>query len=318
MSGPKALLSERIDVWHVCESAGPPTRVPTLVDVVRSELRTRHYSRRTEKAYVAWIRRYVLFHGKRHPRNMGAPEVTRFLTALAVDGHVSASTQNQALSALLFLYRHVLATELPWLDELVRARRPRRLPVVLSREEVAMVIARLRGTPRLMACLLYGGGLRLLECARLRVKDVDFSASHIVVRGGKGDRDRLTILPRMLHGPLRRHLEVVQRVHEQDVSRGAGWSCRPRSPGSTRTPGAIGSGSGYFPRRGSTAIPRPASAAGIIFTRRSSSERFGWPFARQASRSRPRVIRFVTRSRRICWRTGTTFGRSRSSSVTET
>jgi integron integrase len=154
---------------------------------------------------------------------MGAPEVSRFLTALAVEGKVTASTQNQALSALLFLYRNVLGVELPWLDDLVRARRPRRLPVVLSREEVGAVIARLDGTPKLMACLLYGGGLRLLECARLRVKDIDFGANHIVVRGGKGDRDRRTVLPRIVREPLRRHLEVVQRHHEQDVASRAGW-----------------------------------------------------------------------------------------------
>ena len=209
--------------WLVREQPDAPARVPTLVEVVRNALRTRHYSRRTEKAYVAWIRRYILFHGKRHPREMSAPEVSRFLTALAVEGKVTASTQNQALSALLFLYRNVLGVELPWLDDLVRARRPRRLPVVLSREEVGAVIAHLGGTPKLMACLLYGGGLRLLECARLRVKDIDFGSNHIVVRGGKGDRDRLTILPRIVREPLRRHLEVVQRHHEQDVANRAGW-----------------------------------------------------------------------------------------------
>ena len=223
MSGAVACSARRADGWLVRESPHAPPRVPTLIDVVRDVLRTRHYSRRTEKAYIAWIRRYVLFHGKRHPREMGAAEATRFLTALAVEGRVTASTQNQALSALLFLYRHVLGGELPWLDDLVRARRSRRLPVVLSRDEVAGVIMQLRGIPKLMACLLYGGGLRLLECARLRVKDIDFAANHIVVRAGKGDRDRLTILPRLVREPLRRHLGIVQRRHEQDVSMGAGW-----------------------------------------------------------------------------------------------
>ena len=219
MSGAVACSARRADGWLVRESPHAPPRVPTLIDVVRDVLRTRHYSRRTEKAYIAWIRRYVLFHGKRHPREMGAAEATRFLTALAVEGRVTASTQNQALSALLFLYRHVLGGELPWLDDLVRARRSRRLPVVLSRDEVAGVIMQLRGIPKLMACLLYGGGLRL----RLRVKDIDFAANHIVVRAGKGDRDRLTILPRLVREPLRRHLGIVQRRHEQDVSMGAGW-----------------------------------------------------------------------------------------------
>src|SRR2546422_3307327 len=175
----------------VREPPPPAARRPRLLDRVREAVRARHYSRRTEKAYVAWIRRYILFHGKRHPREMSAPEVSRFLTALAVEGKVTASTQNQALSALLFLYRNVLGVELPWLDDLVRARRPRRLPVVLSREEVSAVIAHLGGIPKLMVCLLYGGGLRLLECARLRVKDIDFRSNHIGVRGRKGDRDRL-------------------------------------------------------------------------------------------------------------------------------
>jgi len=177
------------------EHAGEAPRAPKLIDVVRDTLRARHYSRRTEKAYIGWIRRYILFHGKRHPRELGAAEATRFLTALAVDAKVSASTQNQALAALLFLYREVVRIELPWLDDLVRARRPRRLPVVVSRDEVCAVIAQLAGTPKLMACLLYGAGLRLLECARLRVKDIDFEASHIVVRAGKGDKDRITVLP---------------------------------------------------------------------------------------------------------------------------
>jgi site-specific recombinase XerD len=156
------------DTALVVREAGSPTsRPPRLLDRVREAVRARHYSRRTEKAYVAWIRRFILFHGKRHPREMGAAEVTQYLSALAVDGNVAASTQNQALSALLFLYREVLEQEMPWLDDIVRARRPVRLPVVLTRNEVRAVIRQLRGTPRLMAILLYGSGLRLLECARL-------------------------------------------------------------------------------------------------------------------------------------------------------
>src|SRR5256712_82992 len=142
---------------------------PRLLDRVRDAIRARHDSRRTEDAYVGWIRRYIFFHGKRHPAEMGAPEVARFLSSLAVDGHVAASTQNQALSALLFLYREVLGVELPWLDEVVRARRPERLPVVLTRDEVRAVLGRLDGPARLMACLLYGAGLRVLECCGLRV-----------------------------------------------------------------------------------------------------------------------------------------------------
>src|SRR2546422_454694 len=154
---------------------------PRLLDRVRAAIRARHYSRRTEEAYVAWIRRYIFFHAKRHPAEMGAPEVTRFLTSLAMDGHVAASTQTQALRALLFLSRQVLEVALPWLDGVGRAGRPERLPVVLSRDEVRAVLQRLDGAPRLMAWLLYGAGLRVLECCRLRVQDIDFAASPMLV-----------------------------------------------------------------------------------------------------------------------------------------
>src|SRR5262245_4713279 len=177
-------LSGRVTgVWRVGEGIAP--RKPRLLDMVRDAIRVRHYSRRTERAYLGWIRRYILFHDKRHPAQMGSAEVSRFLSALAVDARVSASTQNQALAALPFLYESVLGLDLPWLDDLVRAQRPRRLPVVLSREEVRAVLLALRGTPRLMGALLYGAGLRLLECARLRIKDIDFAAHQIVVRSGK-------------------------------------------------------------------------------------------------------------------------------------
>jgi integron integrase len=208
---------------YVGEGAGIATREPRLLDAVREALRVRHYSRRTERAYVGWIRRYILFHGKRHPTDMGAEEVTRFLSSLAVEGRVSSSTQNQALSALLFLYGPVLGVELPWLDELVRAARPQRLPVVLSRDEVRAVLLALRGTTRLMAVLLYGAGLRLLECARLRVKDIDFAANQIVVRSGKGDHDRVTLLPAAVRPALQRHLAQVRAQHERDLRAGAGW-----------------------------------------------------------------------------------------------
>lgn len=194
-----------------------------LLDRVRHALRLRHYSRRTEKAYVHWIRRYVLFHDKRHPGEMGADEVTRFLSSLATESKVSASTQNQALSALLFLYREVLQIGLPWLDELVRAKRPERLPVVLTQEEVARLLAHLVGVPRLMAALLYGSGLRLLECCRLRVKDVDFARHQILVRAGKGDKDRVTLLPAALIPGLSRHIEWVESRHRRDLEDGAGW-----------------------------------------------------------------------------------------------
>ncbi len=198
-------------------------RSPRLLDRVRKAIRMRHMSRRTEQAYVFWIRRYILFHDKRHPATLGAEEVTRFLSHLAEDRRVSASTQNQALSALLFLYRQVLGVKLPWLDGLVRARRPAHVPVVLGREEVAAVLARLSGPPWLMAALLYGAGLRLLECLRLRVKDVDFERGEIVVRRGKGGRDRRTVLPAVVRRPLAAHLDRVRAQHEADLARGAGW-----------------------------------------------------------------------------------------------
>jgi integron integrase len=203
--------------------ATPAPQPPRLLDRVRQAVRARPYSRRTEKAYVAWVRRYVLFHGKRHPSEMGAREITEYLSALAVQGNVAASTQNQALSALLFLYRDVLEEDLPWLDGVVRAKRPARLPVVLTRDEVRSVTRQLRGTPRLMAILMYGSGLRLLECARLRVKDVDFGRHQIIVRAGKGDKDRVTTLPTVIRTELSRHLDGVKKQHDLDLRQGAGW-----------------------------------------------------------------------------------------------
>jgi site-specific recombinase XerD len=214
----RALVTPRL----VREPIPPTPRPPRLLDRVREAIRLRHGSRSTEKAYAGWIRRYILYHGKRHPAEMGAPEVTSFLSSLAVQGKVAASTQNQALSALLFLYRHVLDQDLPWLDGVVRARRPQRLPIVLTRDEVRTVISGLQGTPRLMATLLYGSGLRLLECARLRVQDVDFGLNQIVVRDGKGAKDRVTVLPAIVKAALTQHLQRVKRQHDGDLARGAG------------------------------------------------------------------------------------------------
>ena len=202
-------------------------RPPKLLDRVREAIRLRHGSRSTEESYVGWIRRYILFHGKRHPAEMGAPEVTRFLSSLAVEGRVAASTQNQALGALLFLYRHVLHQDLPWLHDVVRAKRPRHLPVVLSRDEVRAVIRELQGTTRLMATLLYGSGLRLLECCRLRVQDIDFAANQIIVRDGKGAKDRVTVLPNVAKAALIQHLQQVKGQHDADLACGAGWAELP-------------------------------------------------------------------------------------------
>lgn len=198
------------------------TRPRKLIDQVRQALRVRHYSIRTEEAYVNWITRYILYHDKRHPGEMGAPEVQAFLTHLALEQHVAASTQNQALSALLFLYRHVLEKELDARIDAVRARKPARLPSVLHREEVKAFLADLTGAHQLMAQLLYGSGLRLMECVRLRVKDVDFAQHLIVVRDGKGMRDRITILPESLIPPLHEHLQRVRRQHTQDIQNGYG------------------------------------------------------------------------------------------------
>nr|WP_027069901.1 integron integrase [Lysobacter defluvii] len=193
-----------------------------MLDQVRAALRVRHYSIRTERAYLQWIRRFILANGKRHPRDMGAKEVEAFLSMLAVKGNVAASTQNQALSALLFLYRQVLGIELPWMDEVVRAKRPQRIPVVLTREEVTRLLALMEGRYGLMASLLYGTGMRLMECVRLRVKDVDFGRNEICVRNGKGGKDRRVPLPRKLEERLRLQVCRVKVIHEGDLAGGLG------------------------------------------------------------------------------------------------
>jgi integron integrase len=211
----------------VRETPAPWAPRPRLLDQVREAIRARHYSRRTEKAYVGWIKRYIFFHAKRHPAEMGAPEVARFLTSLAVDGRVAASTQNQALNALLFLYRVVLEVDLPWLDEVIRAQRPIHLPVVLTRHEVSRVLTCLDGPSRLIVLLLYGAGLRLLEAAQLRIKDVDVATNQILIRNGKGAKDRVTMLPVVAKAGLIQQLEIVRRQHRADLGRGAGWAALP-------------------------------------------------------------------------------------------
>jgi integron integrase len=195
---------------------------PRLLDQVRARVRRLGLARRTEEAYVGWVRRFILANDKRHPADMGAAEIESFLTGLAVHGNVSASTQNQALSALLFLYKQVLGVELPWLDGISRARKPQRLPVVLTRAEVAALLGELAGTPWLMASLLYGSGLRLMECVRLRVKDVDFGQSELTVRQGKGGKDRRTMLPSTLIAPLQAQLDEARRIHQRDLDAGFG------------------------------------------------------------------------------------------------
>lgn len=189
---------------------------PRLLDLVRSRIRVKHYSIRTETAYVDWIKRFILFHRKRHPLEMGAPEVEAFLTSLAVDRNVAASTQNQALAAILFLYREVLGQELPWLEGVTRAKKPQRLPTVLSRQEVDAVLGRMSGTSALIARLLYGTGMRVMEGVRLRVKDVDLQKREILVRDGKGGKDRLTVLPAVLVEPMRQQLLARRAVFDDD------------------------------------------------------------------------------------------------------
>jgi integron integrase len=193
---------------------------PRLLDRVRLAIRTRHYSRRTEEAYVFWIRRFLAFHNMRHPDELGSEDVAAFLASLATRRRVSASTQNQAFSAILFLYRRVLERELKGLETVPRAKRPERVPLVLSRSEIGEILTRLEGSPRLMAALMYGSGLRLLECARLRVKDVDFDRHELTVRAGKGQKDRITLLPAGLAQPLRAQIERVRHLHEQDMAAG--------------------------------------------------------------------------------------------------
>ena len=203
-------------------------RAPRLLDRVRLEARRRRLSPRTEEAYAGWVRRFVLFHDKRHPDQLGSAEVTAFLTDLAVRGQVSASTQNQALGGLVFLYRHVLGRELEGLGAAVRASHaPRHLPVVLARDEVRDIFGQLDGVYRLVAMLLYGSGLRLMEALRLRVKDVDFARHQIVVRRGKGARDRVTTLPQRIEPELRRHLDSVHWLHQRDLADGLDGAALP-------------------------------------------------------------------------------------------
>lgn len=195
---------------------------PKLLDRLRHALRVRHLARSTEKAYVYWSRRYILYHNKRHPLEMGKQEVEAFLTHLAVDQHVSASTQNQAFSALLFLYREVLERDFGWLDDVVRAKRPKRIPAVFTHAESMAILDRLRGVNLLVSKLLYGGGLRGIEALRLRVKDLDFDRCQIAIRDAKGQKDRVTILPKTIVQPVRKHLAKVRHGHEQAMREGYG------------------------------------------------------------------------------------------------
>ena len=210
-------------------NASSSSAKPKLLDQVRKAIRTRHYSDKTEEAYVGWIKRFIFFYNKRHPAEIAEAEIARFLSSLATESNVSSSTQNQALNALLFLYKEVLDKKIGLIQGIVRAKRSRRLPVVLTKEEVKRVLSGITGTPWLMAMLLYGAGLRLMECCRLRVKDIDFSKNQIVIRAGKGDKDRYTMLPGVVKEPLLRHLQAVKRQHEEDLKRGLGRIALPNA-----------------------------------------------------------------------------------------
>lgn len=237
--------------------AAPPSS-PRLLDQVRERIRVKHYSLRTEQAYVGWIKRYIFFHDKRHPRDMGKVEVEAFLGVLAVERNVSAATQTQALSALLFLYREVFGIELPWLDDLVRAKKPRRLPSVLTRAEVSALLGAMDDPDVVLpARLLYGGGLRLLECLRLRVKDVDVSRREILVRDGKGQKDRVTMLPESLVPQMQVQMETVRQLHARDLANGHGEVWLPDAL-SVKYPGAARAlGWQYmFPAAGFSSDPR--------------------------------------------------------------
>lgn len=291
------------------------SRPPRLLDAVREAIRARHLSPRTEEAYVHWIRRFIVHHGKRHPRELGAAEVKAFLADLAVRQRMSASTSNQALSALLFLYRHVVVKDLGRLEDLPRGRPPERLPVVLTRDEVRRVLGHLSGVVWLVVALLYGAGLRITECLEVRVKDVDFARRQITVRRGKGRKDRRAVLPALVATKLSEHLEAVRRRHAADLAAGFGAAVLPGAL-DRKYPNASTDWRWQFvfpaarlcrdPRYGpptryhlhESVIQRAIATAAreCVITKRVSCHTS------------------ATRSRRTCWRTDTTSGRSRSCS----
>jgi integron integrase len=289
---------------------------PRLLDQVREQIRLKHYSIRTERVYCEWIRRFIRFHQYRHPSEMGAAEVEAFLSDLAVRRNVSASTQNQALAALLFLYKQVLKLELPWLGEVVRAKKPQRLPVVLSVEEVQAVLAQLQGELWLMASLLYGSGMRLMEVVRVRVKDVDFSSRQILVRDGKGAKDRVTVLPLRLLEPLKRQLQLVKALHNAELLAGRGDVYLPDAL-ARKYPKGPGSGPGSICfRRGGCRSIRAAVRGGVTMLMRSacsgpSRERSGL----RGLLSWPRRIRCAIPLPPICWKVARIFARCRSCSA---
>jgi len=248
-----------------------PASKPRLLEQVRQAIRRLHYSLRTEETYLHWIRRFIYFHGKRHPRDLGPVEVTAFLNHLARDRGVAASTQNQALASLLFLYKEVLTLSLPWLEGLERVRKPARVPTVLTASEAQRLLSRLAGDRWLMASLLYGAGLRLRECLRLRVKDVDFEYRQIIVRDGKGAKDRVTLLPDSVVPALKEHLERAKLLHERDLTEGFGDVELPAALHAKYPRAAYEwPGSSSFLRTSARRIPAPASSGAITYTKTTS------------------------------------------------
>lgn len=257
---------------------------PKLLDRVRAKIRAKHYSLRTERAYLAWIRRFILFNDKRHPSEMSAPDVERFLTHLAVEGRVAAATQNQALAALLFLYRDVLEVDLAWIENVVRARMPVRVPVVLPRQDVQRLLEELDGELHLIAQLLYGSGLRLMEALRLRVKDIDFEYSQVVVRDGKNAKDRVTILPQAIVPSLRSQLRAVRHAHARALELGFAGVELPnallrKNPNATVD---IGSGNTSSQRPAPAVIHALVSCVDITSTKRQCNARSVRPRAASA------------------------------------
>ena len=262
-------MTERPAEYSQSTSDPVVPRPPKLLERMRIHLRTRHYSIRTEEAYIDWARRFIVFHGKRHPQEMGAAEVEAFLSHLAVDRQVSASTQNQAKAALLYLYKQVLETDLPWLNEVVQAKTPKRLPVVLTPTEVRELLLHMDGTTGLIAQLLYGTGMRLLEALRLRVKDVEFARREIVVREGKGNKDRVTVLPENLLAPLQAQLQKARTLHEKDLAAGFGRVYLPHAL-AVKYPQADQSWAWQwvFPSPVRSTDPRPDARTGELLERR--------------------------------------------------
>lgn len=224
------------------QSPTSPARSGKLLDQLRNAIRAKHYSYRTEQTYTEWCRRYIIYHNKRHPAEMGVLEIQAYITHLAADAHVAASTQNQALSAILFLYRHVLLQKIEFPTDLIRAKKPDRLPTVLSKTEALAVIETMNGVPKLMAQLLFGSGLRLMECMRLRVKDIDFANRQIIVRDGKGENDRSVPLPESIVPALKAHIQQVKTIHQRDLQEGYGevhlpYALERKYPNANREPG---------------------------------------------------------------------------------